>query len=77
MGNARRRFFHGPGIDNTDLAFSKLTPVHDSLSLELKCEAFNILNHGQFFGPAAVNGNISSATFGAIQTALPRRLSGA
>lgn len=74
MGNARRRFFYGPGMDNTDLALSKLTPLHDNLSLELKAEAFNVLNHAEFFGPAAVNGNISSANFGQIQTASPPRL---
>lgn len=74
MGSARRRFFYGPGMDNTDLALSKLTPLHDSLTLELKAEAFNVFNHGQFFGPAAVNGNISSSNFGQIQTALPPRL---
>ncbi len=74
VGNARRRFFHGPGTDNTDLALSKLTPLHDDLSLEVKLEAFNVFNHGQFFGPAAVNGNISSANFGQIQAALPPRL---
>jgi hypothetical protein len=33
-----------------------------------------IFNHSQFFGPAAVNGNISSANFGQIQTASPPRL---
>jgi hypothetical protein len=32
-----------------------------------------IFNHSQFFGPA-VNGNISSANFGQIQTASPPRL---
>ena len=74
IGNARRRFFYGPGIDNTDLALSKLTPLHENLSLEIKAEAFNVFNHAEFFGPAAVNGNISSSTFGQIQTAQPPRL---
>ncbi len=74
LGNARRRFFYGPGIDNTDLAISKNTVLKDALSLELRAEAFNVFNHAQFFGPAAVNGNISSPQFGQIQTASPPRL---
>ena len=40
----------------------------------IRVEAFNVFNHGQFFGPNAVNGNISSANFGQIQTASPPRL---
>ena len=36
-------------------------------------EAFNVFNHAQFFGAAAVNGNISSAGFGQIVNAAPPR----
>ena len=36
-------------------------------------EAFNVFNHAQFFGAAAVNGNISSAGFGQIVNAMPPR----
>ncbi len=74
LGNARRRFFYGPGEDNTDLALSKVTPIHDTTRVELRLEAFNVFNHSQFFGPAAVNGNISSQDFGRIQSASPPRL---
>ncbi len=74
LGNARRRFFYGPGLDNTDFALSKVTPLWESTNLELRAEAFNLFNHGQFFGPAAVQGNLSAANFGAIQTASPPRL---
>jgi hypothetical protein len=79
LGNARRRFFHGPGQDNTDLALSKTTRLtsnttHFTPSGELRLEAFNLFNHSQFFGPNAVNGNISSPNFGHIQTASPPRI---
>jgi hypothetical protein len=74
LGNARRRFFYGPGEDNTDLAVSKKTTLREGMTVELRAEAFNIFNHGQFFGPNAVNGNISSANFGQIQTASAPRL---
>jgi hypothetical protein len=74
LGNARRRFFYGPGADNTDLALAKTTTLHEGVSLELRVEAFNVFNHGQFFGPAAVSGNISSTNFGQIQNSAPPRL---
>jgi len=35
LGNARRRFFYGPGVDNTDLAVSKVTRLHESNRSEL------------------------------------------
>ncbi len=73
LGNARRRFFAGPGAFHTDLALTKSTQLRDSAALEIRAEAFNLFNHGEFFGPAAVNGNISAANFGQIQSALPPR----
>ncbi len=74
LGNARRRFFYGPGADNTDLTLGKMTPVRDWASVELRAEAFNLFNHGQFFGPASVSGNISATNFGNIQSSSPPRL---
>lgn len=74
LGNSRRRFFYGPGENNTDLAVAKRTTFGEGRTLELRAEAFNVFNHGQFFGPNAVNGNISSANFGQIQTASAPRL---
>ena len=36
-------------------------------------EAFNVFNHAQFFGPASVNGNMNSSTFGPdVGAASPR-----
>ena len=73
-GNAPRRFFDGPGIYNFDMAVLKQIPLHESKSLEFRLEAFNVFNHAQFYGPAAVNGNITSANFGQIVTAAAPRL---
>jgi len=73
LGNARRRFFSGPGSDNFDATVSRSLFVQDSRALELRAEAFNIANHAQFFGAASVEGNISSTTFGhAVSAASPR-----
>jgi hypothetical protein len=73
-GNARRRFFYGPGLDNYDMALMKNVALTESKSLQFRMEAFNAFNHAQFFGPAAVNGNINSSTFGQVVSAAPPRL---
>jgi hypothetical protein len=74
MGNARRRFFSGPGLENLDATLSRNFHVHDGHTLEFRAEAFNVSNHAQFFGAAAVEGNISSGTFGQAVSAMPPRL---
>lgn len=74
FGNARRRFFHGPGSNDTDLALRKSTSLPEGRELEFRVEAFNVFNHAQFFGAAAVQGNIGSANFGQIDSAAPPRL---
>ncbi|MFZ0942228.1 MAG: hypothetical protein WB523_23755 [Candidatus Sulfotelmatobacter sp.] len=74
IGTARRRFFHGPGISNFDLALQKELRLSESKSLQFRLETFNVFNHTQFYGPAAVNGNISSADFGQVVSAAPPRL---
>jgi hypothetical protein len=73
-GNARRRFFYGPGLDNYDIALMKSVPLTESKSLQFRMEGFNVFNHAQFFGPAAVNGNMNSSTFGQVVGAGSPRL---
>jgi hypothetical protein len=73
-GTARRRFFHGPGMDNFDMALLKNVRLAESKSLQLRLEAFDVFNHAQFFGPQAIDGNISSPTFGQAVSAGPPRL---
>jgi carboxypeptidase family protein len=73
-GNAPRRFFYGPGMDNYDMALLKDVRLSESKSLQFRIEAFNIFNHAQFFGPQAVDGNIASSTFGQVVSAAPPRL---
>jgi len=74
FGNSRRRFFYGPGLFNTDLALLKSFQFSESKALQFRLEAFNVFNHTQFFGPAAVNGDFSSALFGQVVNAGPPRL---
>ena len=73
-GNAKRRFFYGPGIDNYDMALLKSVPFTESKSLQFRLEGFNIFNHAQFYGPASVNGNINSSSFGEVVSAAAPRL---
>jgi hypothetical protein len=75
MGNVPRRFFYGPGLANFDMALHKVLTLTESKSLEFRAEAFNVFNHAQFFGAAAVNGNISSSSFGNVVSAdAPRQM---
>lgn len=74
MGTAARRFFYGPGINNFDVALHKSVRLTESRSLEFRVEAFNLFNHAEFYGPAAVNGNISSPNFGQVTSSAPPRL---
>jgi hypothetical protein len=75
MGTARRRFFYGPGIENFDASLEKKVSLGESRSLALRVEGFNVFNHAQFFGPAAVQGNPDSTNFGRfINANTPRQL---
>jgi hypothetical protein len=74
IGTAAKRFFYGPGIANFDAALHKSVPLRESHSLEIRFEAFNVFNHAQFYGPAAVNGNIGSVNFGQVVSAAAPRL---
>jgi hypothetical protein len=72
-GDANRRYFSGPGAFNTDLVLAKSVSITEGKSLQLRLEVFNVFNHSQFFGPATVNGDISSPLFGqVVQAAAPR-----
>jgi hypothetical protein len=76
LGNAPRRFFYGPGLENFDMSLQKELPIAQEKAIQFRIEAFNVFNHAQFFGPAAVNGNISStgsSGFGQVINAMPPR----
>ncbi len=73
-GNASRRSFYGPGSFNTDLALLKNFNFSETKSAQFRLETFNVFNHTQFFGPAAVQGNIDSPLFGTVVKAASPRL---
>ncbi len=74
LGDASRRFFYGPGIENYDMALAKTIPFTETKSLELRLEAFNVFNHAQFYGPASVDGEINDPAFGQVVSAAAPRL---
>jgi hypothetical protein len=72
FGTANRRFFHGPGFNNTDFGLLKRTAIKEKMALEIRGEFFNIFNHAQFNNPG---GNIdSSGSFGIVSSARPPRI---
>ena len=73
-GTAPHRLFYGPGIENFDIALSKDIRLGESRSLQLRLETFDTFNHAQFFGPASVNGEITSSAFGQVVSADAPRL---
>lgn len=73
-GNASRRSFYGPGMANFDLALLKEFHISETKQFEFRLETFNTFNHAQFFGPAAVDGDISSQQFGQVVRAADPRL---
>lgn len=71
FGTANRRFFHGPGFNNTDFGFLKRTVIREQMAFDLRIEFFNIFNHAQFFSPT---GNINSSSFGIVTGARDPRI---
>jgi len=71
FGNANRRFFHGPGFNNTDFGILKRTAINERFSFDLRFEFFNIFNHTQFTNPG---GNINGSQFGVVTNARAPRI---
>jgi hypothetical protein len=74
LGNSKRRMFHGPGIENFDMTLQKDVRFTETRMLALRFESFNVFNHAQFYGPAAVDGQIEDPAFGQIESAQAPRL---
>jgi hypothetical protein len=71
FGNAGRNILEGPGYANVNLAVMKWLPLGGGTRLQLRAEAFNLLNRTNYGLPDAFLG---SPTFGQILSAdAPRR----
>jgi len=71
FGDAPRNVARGPGLWQLDLGLHKQFQLfNENTRIEFRAEAFNLFNRTNFGAP---NGNISSAGFGQIRSALPAR----
>jgi outer membrane receptor protein involved in Fe transport len=70
-GTLPRNAFRGPSQTNLDLSISKHFIIREGMDLELRGDAFNVLNHTQFRSPDT---SITDATFGQISTTYDPRI---
>jgi hypothetical protein len=63
-GNEGRNDINGPMAFQFDSQISRLFPVTEKANLDLRIEAFNVLNHPSFSNPGS--SNPSSGAFGEI-----------
>ena len=73
LGTSNRRFFHGPGFNNWDMAFLKNTMIGERMALEFRAEFFNIFNHAQFEFDNS-NGDVVGSNFGQVTSARDPRI---
>jgi hypothetical protein len=64
-GTSPARGFEGPGFWNVNAALARVVPVGGGRTLELRVEAFNLLNHFNWGDPGT---NLDAGTFGRITT---------
>lgn len=74
LGDAPRRMFYGPGMDDYDMALHKITSLGGDRTIEARIEMFNVWNHAQFYPDGSVDGNINDTNFGHVQKAADPRL---
>ncbi len=84
FGHVGRNALRGPGTTNVDVALSRIFGISERFHLEARAEAFNIINHPNFVGaisPAGLvaafttmNTNLSSSSFGQVQSAFDPRI---
>lgn len=55
-GNSGRNILEGPGTKNVDFSVFKTVPLHETTSLQLRSEFFNLFNSPQFNNPNATVG---------------------
>ncbi len=62
-GNTPKNGFHGPGLTTFDASLSRSIPVRERLTLQLRADAFNALNHPNFANPGV---SLTSTNFGQV-----------
>ncbi len=79
FGSSGRYAYRGPKFLEADVDLNRTFPLHNSLMMNLRLEAFNVLNHPNFAAPGSSTGasgylgtstTMTSATFGTIQATM-------
>jgi carboxypeptidase family protein len=71
LGNAGRNNFIGPAFGDIDIAFVKNTKVTERMNVQLRMDAFDVLNHPNYGQPSRVLSSLTgpaSLTFGTISS---------
>jgi len=67
FGSSGRNILRGPSESRFDLALTKIFPIHESVNLTFRAEAFKVFNNPIFSNPQS---NISNSTFGRITSTI-------
>ena len=70
-GNAGRFSLEGPGAFTMDIALMRRIPIMESTHVEVRAEAFNVLNHPVFGNPRS---SLTDNNFGRILSAADPRI---
>ncbi|MGC9222343.1 MAG: carboxypeptidase regulatory-like domain-containing protein [Terracidiphilus sp.] len=70
-GNVSRNSLVGPKYFDIDAEISRMFPIREGMSLDLRLESFNMLNHPNFNNP---NAALNSASFGQVSGSSSARL---
>ncbi len=83
-GSLGRNAVRGPGTMNFDVALSRVFRVRERYTLQVRADAFNIMNHANFVGAISPAGTVtgystlstgmSSSSFGRVQSAFDPRI---
>ena len=79
FGASGRNAYRGPKFLQADCALSRSFPLHNTLAMNLRLEAFDVMNHPNFAAPGSSAGSsgylgtsslLSSGTFGTINATM-------
>jgi hypothetical protein len=62
FGNSGRYAYRGPKFLQVDSALTRNFPLHEKIAMNLRFEAFNLLNHPDFAAPGSASGYLASST---------------
>jgi Carboxypeptidase regulatory-like domain len=65
LGTLQRRMFNGPWTFNIDMSMKKRVQITERLSLDIRADAYNAINHATFWSG---DQNINTTTFGLMSS---------